>query len=59
MKEIQSLNVKRTELQKNHYYYNGCSCSEMSEQSEPNEEILNLVADVLIQILMKEKKEDV
>lgn len=59
MTEITKLKVKRLQLAEKHFYYNGCECENFTAENEQKEnEILNLAADVLIQILTQEYKEN-
>lgn len=56
MQEITKLNVTRQQFAEKHFYYNGCETAEIREDTAKNE-ILNLVADVLINILISESEE--
>lgn len=52
------MSVTRQQLAEKHfYYYNGCETAEIREDTAENE-ILNLVADVLIDILKSEYMEN-
>ena len=59
MTEITRLKITRQQLVEKHFYYNGCECENFTAENEQKEnEILNLAADVLIQILTQEYKEN-
>ena len=49
--------MTKLQLAEKHFYYNGCECTDVTtEDEQKKEEILNLAADVLVQILTEEYK---
>lgn len=52
MREITKLTVTREQLAAKHFYYNGCECiNKNADLQEVGKEIIDLAADVLIDIL--------
>ena len=56
MQEITRLQVTRQQLAAKHFYYNGCETTDLNtdEAETAEDKILNLAADVLINILVEE-----
>lgn len=59
MQEITKLVITRQQLAEKHFYYNGCESIDVNseEATAAENEILNLAADVLINILTMEYEE--
>ena len=59
MQEITRLQITRQQLAAKHFYYDGCETADFNsdEEEAAENEILNLAADVLIDILAKEYEE--
>ena len=55
--EITKFSITRQQLKEKHFYYNGCTCSNDKNDTD-NSEILDLAADVLIEILKAETSEE-
>ncbi len=58
MKEITKLSVTRKQLAAKHFYYDGCESNNCNDKHEAEAEIINRAADVLIDILRNQSKEE-
>ena len=58
MKEITKLSATRKQLAAKHFYYNGCECSSCKDVQEAEAEIIDRAADVMIDILCSQSKEE-
>ena len=56
MQEITKLQINRSQLKEKFFYYDGCEIdnTDSNKAEAAEKEIINLVADVLIDILLKE-----
>lgn len=57
MREITELQIARKQLAEQQYYYHDCKTAETKHADTAKQPLLDLAADVLIQILRKESEE--
>ena len=57
MREITELQIARKQLAEQQYYYHDCKTAETKHADAAKQPLLDLAADVLIQILRKESEE--
>ena len=57
MREITELQIARKQLAEQQYYYHDCKTAETKHTDTAERPLLDLAADVLIQILRKESEE--